>query len=111
METSKICAEDAFRGLESRHQEKIKRWFECPSFLSSKRHTWLKKCSIFEQIPNDDPEIKKVHKGVAVEEECRVLVRLQRLAWNWNRMKKIMGLLIKVKDIWLKRIAKIASIN
>ena len=63
------------------------------------------------EIPDDDPEIKKVHKVNAVEVENEVLVRLQRVTWNWNRMKRIMALLIKLKNIWLKRIAKIASIN
>ena len=70
----------------------------------------MKKCSIFEQIPDDDPEIKKVHKVNAVQVENGVLVQLQRLTWNWNRMKRVMALLIKIKDIWLKRIAKTASI-
>ena len=37
-------------------------------------------------------------------------MRLRRLNWNWNRMKKVMALLIKIMDIWLKRIAKTASI-
>ena len=70
----------------------------------------LKKCSIFEQIPNDDPEIKKVHKVNAVQVEHGVLVQLQRLTWNWSRMKKVMALLIKIKHIWLKRTAKVASL-
>ena len=96
--------------MESRHQVKIKRWFEGPSFLWRKEHTWLKTCSIFEQIPDDDPEIKKVHKVNLVQVENGVLVRLQKLTWNWSRMKKVMALLLKIKDIWLKRIAKIASI-
>ena len=110
VETTNNPADDASRGLESKHQEKIKRWFEGPSFLWKKEHIWLKKCSIFEQIPDDDPEIKKVHKVSAVQVENGVLVRLQRLTWNWNRMKRVVALLIKIKDIWLKRIAKTASI-
>ena len=110
VETTNNPADDASRGLELRHQEKIKRWFKGPSFLWRKEHTWLKKCSIFEQIPDDDPEIKKVHKVNAVQVENGVLVRLQRLTWNWNRMKRVMALLIKIRDIWLKRIAKTVSI-
>ena len=70
----------------------------------------MKNCSISEQIPDDDPEIKKVHKVNTVQGENGVLVQLQRLNWNWNRMKKVMALLIKIKDIWLKRIARAASI-
>ena len=70
----------------------------------------MKNCSIFEQIPDDDPEIKKVHKVNTVQGENGVLVQLQRLNWNWNRMKKVMALLIKIKDIWLKKIARTASI-
>ena len=64
VETTSNPADDASRGLESKHQEKIKRWFEGPSFLWKKEHIWLKKCSIFEQIPDDDPKIKKVHKVI-----------------------------------------------
>ena len=33
VETTNNPADDASRGLESRHQEKIKRWFKGPSFL------------------------------------------------------------------------------
>ena len=35
-------ADNNSRGLESQHQEKIKRWFEGPSFLWSKEQLWLK---------------------------------------------------------------------
>ena len=35
-------ADNNSRGLESQHQEKIKRWFEGPSFLWSKQQLWLK---------------------------------------------------------------------
>ena len=69
-----------------------------------------KTCSIFKQISDDDSKIKKVHKVNIAQVENGVLVRLQRLTWNWSRMKRVMALLIKIKDIWLKRIAKIASI-
>ena len=110
VETTNNPADDASRGSESRHQEKIKRWFEGPSFLLRIEYTWLKRCSIFKQIPDDDPEIKKVHKVNAVQVGNGVLVQLQRLTWNCNRMKRVMALLIKIKDIWLKRIAKTASI-
>ena len=64
----------------------------------------------FQTEPDDDPEIKKVHKVNAVQVGNGVLVQLQRLTWNCNRMKRVMALLIKIKDIWLKRIAKTASI-
>ena len=82
VETTNNPADDASSGLESRHQEKIKRWFEGPSFLWKKEHIWLKKYSIFKQIPDDDPKIKNVHKVNAVQVENGVLVRLQRLTWN-----------------------------
>ena len=39
---SNNLADDNSRGLESQHQEKIKRWFEGPSLLWSKEHLWLK---------------------------------------------------------------------
>ena len=56
VETSNNLADDSSRGFESKHQEKIKRWF---------------------------PEIKKVHKKVnAFQVENGVLLRLQRLTWN-----------------------------
>ena len=99
VETTSNPADDASRGLKSRHQGKT-RWFEGPSFLWRKEHAWLRKCSILKQIPDDDPEIKKVHKVNLV----------QILTWTWNRMKRVIALLIKIKDIWLKRIANIASI-
>ena len=56
VETSNNLADDSSRGFESKHQEKIKRWF---------------------------PEIEKVHKKVnAFQVENGVLLRLQRLTWN-----------------------------
>ena len=33
----------------------------------------------------------KVHKVNAVQVENGVLVRLQRLTWNWTRMKRLMA--------------------
>ena len=88
VETTNNPTDDASRGLGSRHHEKIKRWFKCPSFLWRKEHNWLKKCSIFKWILDDDPVIKKVHKVNAVQVENGVLVGLQRLSWNCNRMKR-----------------------
>ena len=97
--------------LKGCHQEKIKKCFEGSSFLWRKEYTWLKKCSILEQTPDEESEIKKVHKVNAVQVENGVLVQLQRMTWNWKRMKRVMALITKIGNIWLKRIAKIASVN
>ena len=53
----------------------------------------VKKC-ISEQIPDDYPKIKIDHKLNVVQVENGVLVGLQRLTWNWGRMKRMMAVLI-----------------
>ena len=77
VESSNNSADDASRGMESKHQEKIKMWFEGPLFLWKKERTWFKKMQHFRTDRDNNPEIKKVYKLNAVRVENEVLVRIQ----------------------------------
>ena len=104
VETSSKTADDNSEGVKSKHQEKIKSGLKFHHSYGAKNILGQKKCNIFRLIPANI-------QVNAVQVEVGVLVQLQRLTWNWSRRKRVMALLIKNKDICLKRIAKIGSIN
>ena len=59
VESSSNPADDASRGLDSKKKDQIKRWFDGPSFLWSRKQCWLEKFQL-EEVPDEDPEVRKV---------------------------------------------------
>ena len=52
---------DASRVLDPKKKDQIKRWFDSPSFLRSRKKYWLGKV-LLEQVSDENPEVRKVVK-------------------------------------------------
>ena len=95
----------------SKKKDKIRTWFDGPSFLWNRKQCWLEKSQL-EEISDEDPEVRKVVKvNVSNIQDSSVLSRLQEITSSWIKMKRIMGLIVVIKGIWLNGIGKVSSLN
>ena len=73
-----------------------------PSFLWDKKPCWLQKCEI-DKVPLEDPELKKLISINTMQiQENSVLTKLEGRLSSWTKMKRIMALILVIKDILLK---------
>ena len=111
VESSSNPADDASRGLDSKKKDQIKRWFDDPSFLWSRKQCWLKKIQL-QEVSDEDPEVRKVVKvNVSNIRSSSMLSRLQEITSSWIKMKRIMALIMVIKGVWLNRINKVSFLN
>ena len=109
IESSNNPADDASHGLDSKTKNQIKRWFNGPSFLWDKKQCWLQKCEINE-VPVDDPELEKpISVNMMQIQENSVLTKLQEKISSWTKMKRVMALILVIKDLLLKRTDRVSS--
>ena len=93
-------ADDASCGLDS----KIKRWFNGPSFLWDKKQCWLQKCQI-NKVSEEDQELKKVVSVNTMQiQEISLLTKLQERISSWIKMKRVLALILMIKDMLPKMI-------
>ena len=111
VESSSNPADHALRGLDSKKKNQIRRWFDGPSFLWSRKQCWLEKSQL-EEVSDEDPEVRKVVKvNVSNIQKRFVLSRLREITSSWIKMKRIMVLIVVTKGIWPNRIGKVSSLN
>ena len=111
IESGSNSADDASRGLDSKMKHQTKRWFNGPSFLWDKTQCWLQKCEINE-VSEEDPEIRKVIRVYTTQiQENSLLSQLQERISSWTKMKKVMALILVIKDVLLKRIIELYHDN
>ena len=111
VESSSNPADHALRGLDSKKKNQIRRWFDGPSFLWSRKQCWLE-IGQLEEVSNEDPEVRKVVKvNVSNIQNSSLLSRLQEITSSWINAKRILTLILLIKGIWLKRIGKVSSLN
>ena len=104
-------ADDASRGLDSKKKDQIKRWFDGPYFLWSRKQSWLEKFQL-EEVSDEDPEVSKVVKvNVSNIQSSSMLSTLQWITSSWIKMKRIMALIMVIKGVWLNRINKVSFLN
>ena len=95
--------------LDSEIKHQIKRWFNGPSFFWDKKQCWLQKCEI-SKGPEEDQELQKVTSvNTADIQEISVLTKLQEIISSWTKMKRVMALILMIKDMLLKRINRALS--
>ena len=95
-------ADDASKGISLRDKEKVKRWFQGPSFLQEHNYkTQQEVATLLEEIiltiPDNDPEVKAriTVNAVQMGEECHELLsRLEDLVSTWEKMTHIMAIII-----------------
>ena len=83
-------ADDASRGLKGCELSTQQRWIRGPDFLRLPESEWRALPPDLEEIPVDDPEVKKVHvHKIIVNERSDVLTRFSRIS-NWHKMKNVL---------------------
>ena len=96
--------------MDSKKKDQIKRWFDGPSFLWSRKQCWLEKFQL-EEVSDEDPEVRKVFKvNLSNIQSSSVLSRLQEITSSWIKIR-IMALIMVIKGVWLNRINKISFLN
>ena len=104
VESSSNPADDASRGLDSKKKDQIKRWFDGPSFLWSRKQCWLEKIQL-EEVSDENPEVRKVVKvNVSNIQSSSMLSRLQEITSSWIKMKRIMALIMVIKVSFLNQL-------
>ena len=97
--------------MDSKRKDHIKRWFDGPSFLWSKKQCWLENFQL-EEVSDEDPEVRKVVKvNVSNIQSSSMLSRLIEITSSWVKMKRIMALIMVIKGVWLNRINKVSFLN
>ena len=97
--------------MDSKDQDKIKRWFEGPSFLWNKTPCWSINEEQTKELSEEDPELKKVVKVNSIQMRNELLLREVAQTSSWTKLKRLLALLLMVKDLWMKRLPKIKSLN
>lgn len=81
-------ADNASSGLKGCELSTQQRWIRGPDFLRLPESEWSVLPPDLEEIPVDDPEVKKVHvHRIIVSERSDVLTRFSQFS-NWYKMKK-----------------------
>ena len=110
VESSSNPADDASQGLDSKKEDQIKRCFDGPSFLWSRKQCSLEKFQL-EEVSDEDPEVRKVVKvNVSNIQSSSMLSRLQKITSSWIKMKR-MALIMVIKGVWLNRMNKVSFLN
>ena len=76
--------------------------FEGPFFLWRSASTWNIDTSRG-RLSAEDPEVKKEAHGCVTSSKDDILLRLQNRISNWNKMKRIVGMVLQYKYKLLKK--------
>ena len=109
IESGSNPADDASCGLDSKIKHHIKRWFNGQSFLWDKKQCWLQKCQI-NKVSEEDQELKKVVSVNTMQiQEISLLTKLQERISSWIKMKRVLALILMIKDMLPKMIDRALS--
>ena len=79
VENSSNLADDASQGLDSKKTDQIKRWFDGPSFLWSRKQCWFENFQL-KEVSDEDSDVWKVVKvNVSNIQSSSMLSRLQEI--------------------------------
>ena len=91
------------RGVETNNVNAVKTWLEGPSFLWRSASTWnIDKSKV--RISAEDPEAKKEAHVYVTSLKDDILSRLENRISNWNKMKRIVGMVLQYKYKLLSKI-------
>ena len=91
------------RGVETNNVNAVKTWLEGPSFLWRSASTWnIDKSKV--RISAEDPETKKEAHVYVTSLKDDILSRLENRISNWNKMKRIVGMVLQYKYKLLSKI-------
>ena len=96
-------ADYSSRGMEANNVNAMKMWFEGPSFLWRSTSTWNIHKSKGRLSP-EDPEVKKEGHVYVTSLKDDILSRLEKRISNWNKMKRIVGMVLQYKHKLLSKV-------
>ena len=90
-------ADDSSRGLKGHELSKQHRWMTGPNFLWLPESEWPQLPTDLDDVPLNDPEVKKVLVySLNVEENADLLKRLTRFS-EWHHMKRSIAWILRLK--------------
>ena len=97
VESKRNPADDASRGLDGQELSPQCRWITGPNFLRLPESEWPQLPGDLDDIPVDDPEVKRilVH-STDVDESEDFLTRLNRF-FEWHRLKRSIACILRLK--------------
>ena len=95
-------ADDASRGLTVAREISSSRWFQGPRFLWQEDKIWEKQ-TVYEELSEDDPEIKKDIKVCAIIKNKNIIDRLSEKVSSWSKMKRIIAIALCYKKRLLQK--------
>ena len=91
------------RGVETNNVNAVKTWLEGPSFSWRSASTWnIDKSKV--RISAEDPEAKKEAHVYVTSLKDDILSRVENRISNWNKMKRIVGMVLQYKYKLLSKI-------
>ncbi|KAK6191252.1 hypothetical protein SNE40_002987 [Patella caerulea] len=98
VETNQNPADDASRGLLVGNELRSRRWLAGPDFLWKEESSWPQ-IKIDEDLPEDDPEIKKKTIVIAsTVETSHVLNKLLTTLSSWTKLRTVLGWVLLFVD-------------
>ena len=91
MKTSENPADFAWRGLEVKQQDNVKKWFQGPEFLWTDKTLWSDG-NIDLETGRDDPELKNQERMFLAKHEVYPVSQLTKMTSDWCKMRRIMAL-------------------
>ena len=95
-------ADDASRGLTVAREISSSRWFQGPRFLWQEDKIWEKQ-TVYEELSEDDPEIKKDIKVCAIIKNKNIIDHLSEKVSSWSKMKRIIAIALCYKKRLLQK--------
>ena len=97
VESKRNPADDASRGLDGQELSPQCRWITGPNFLRLPESEWPQVPGDLDDIPVDDPEVKRISvHSMDVNESEDFLTRLNRFS-EWHRLKKSIAWILRLK--------------
>ena len=91
------------RGVEANNVNAVKMWFEGPSFLWRSTST-SNIDKLKGRLSPEDPEVKKEAHVYVTSLKDDILSRLEKRISNWNKMKRIVGMVLQYKYKLLSKV-------
>ena len=96
-------ADYSSRGVKTNNVNAVKMWFEGPSFLWRSTSTWNID-NLKGRLSPEDPEVKKEAHVYVTSLKDDILSRLEKRISNWNKMKRIVGMVLQYKYKLLSKV-------
>ena len=103
--TKENLADDASRGLNGLALLEGQRWLEGPEFLWKPENEWPQQPSTLGQVPDDDPEVRKVttSSAVSINQVDNTTNKLIKSFSDWHRLRRAVAVFLRVKETLRKR--------